>query len=308
MRLHLWQLECEQVLGRERPSAILTVLWDIYPLLAMRLSKRWKVPLSVIIHDQEELWATSEAEHHLLKQRSLTILNQSERIWPVSRELGDNYNLKEKQKIKVLFPIPEKSSQSFVEWKNHFKTHPVVAHAGSLHPFQFPNLQSLASALQKINGTLLLITPDDNLVLAKLRELYPNVKHQKPFAQNRDVIKFLSDNASCILVSYSFEISEQIWAGTSFPSKLVEYSHLGLPILILAPPSTAISNWAKSRQWLSYISQLDEAELLNVLKQLTIPETWLEMAKQTRKVALSEFHPDLIQAQFEAELALARHP
>lgn len=308
MRLHLWQLECEQILGKERPSAILTVLWDIYPLLAMRLSKRWKVPLSVIIHDQPELWAKSETEHHLLQRRSVSILNQAERIWPVSRELGEVYKLNETQKIKVLSPIPEKIYRSFVEWKIHFKTHPVVAHAGSLHPFQLPNLQSLAAALQKVNGTLLLITPGDNPVLAKLREVYPNVKHQEPFAQNRDVIKFLSDNASCILVSYSFGISEQPWAVTSFPSKLVEFSHLGLPILILAPSSTAISNWAKQRQWISYISQLDEAELLNVLNQLTIPETWLEMAKQTRKVALNEFHPDLIQAQFESELAIALHP
>ena len=307
IRLRLWQLECERVLGRERPSAILTVLWDIYPLLAVRLSKRWNVPLSVIIHDQQELWAESEAEHHLLKQRSTSILNKSERIWIASAELGNNYNLREKQKIKVLFPIPEKTCQSFVEWKNHFTTHPVVAHAGSLHPFQIPNLQILASALTKVNGTLLLITPADNPVLAKLRESYPNVKHQEPFAQNRDAIKFLSNNAACILVSFSFRISEQRWAATSFPSKLVEFSHLGLPILILAPTSTAISNWAKRHQWLCHVSQLNEAELLNVLSKLTIQATWLEMAKQTREVALSEFHPDHIQAQFESELAITSY-
>jgi len=307
MRLHLWQLECERVLGREKPSAILTVLWDIYPLLAMRLSKSWKVPLSVIIHDQPELWTKSEAEHRLIRQRSATILNQAARVWPVSRELGDVYKLKETQKISVLSPIPEENSWSFSEWKSYFKSHPVVAHAGSLHQFQLPNLQSLASALQKVNGTLLLITPGNNPVLSKLLEVYPNVKYHEPFAHNRDVIKFLSDNASCILVSYSFGVSEQPWAATSFPSKLVEFSHLGLPVLILAPSSTAISNWAKEHQWLSYISQLNEAEFLKVLNKLTVKETWLEMAQQTQKVALNEFNPNLIQSQFESELALALH-
>jgi hypothetical protein len=307
IRLHLWKLVCERALDRERPSAILTVLWGIYPLLAMHLSKSWKVPLSVIIHDQQELWATAEAEHHFLKQRSLTILNQSQRIWPVSWELVNNYDLRNKDKITVLVPIPDKTYGSFVEWKNHFGTHPVVAHAGSLHPFQIPNFESLALALQKINGTLLLVTDDDNVVLNKLLELYPNVKHRKPFAHNRDVVKFLSDNASCILVSYSFEIREQRWAATSFPSKLVEFSHLGLPVLILASPCSAISNWAKARQWLSHISELDNKELLKVLSRLTIRETWLEMANQTRKVASGEFDPDLIQAQFESELAVTRH-
>jgi hypothetical protein len=72
---------------------------------------------------------------------------------------------------------------------------------------------------------------------------------------------------------------------------IVEFSHLGLPVLILASPCTTISNWAKARQWLSHISELDNKE----------------MANQTRKVASGEFHPDLIQAQFESELAVTRH-
>jgi hypothetical protein len=306
MRLHLWTLACEQVLGADRPSAILTVLWGIYPLLAMRLSKRWNVPLSVLIHDQQEAWSRSKAERLCVNEHSLTVLDQSERIWPVSPELGGTYNIGNRHKIKVLLPIPERPHRDFVEWKPHFKINPIVAHAGSLHPFQLPNLRSLASALQQINGTLLLITPADNFVLATLQNCHLNVRHQEPFPHNKDVLRFLSENASCLLVSYSFEIAEQPWAATSFPSKLVEFSHLGLPILILAPPTAAISNWAKCRQWLSYISQLDESELSNVLRQLTVSETWLEMANQTRQAALGEFNPDRIQAQFEYELATVK--
>lgn len=304
LRLPLWQLECEKLLGRERPSAILTLLWDIYPLLAMHLSKRWKIPLSVIIHDQEELWAKSETEYRSIRQRSVSILDQAARVWPVSRELGEVYKLKETQKIKVLSPIPEEIPWSFVEWKNTFKTHPVIAYAGSIHPFQLPNFQSLAAALQKVNGTLLLITPSNNPVLSKLLDVYQNVKHHEPFVQNRDVIKFLSDNASCILVSYSFALTQQPWAATSFPSKLIEFSHLGLPVLILAPSSTATGNWAIQHQWLGYVSQLNEADILKIIEKLIIQETWLEMARQTRNVTLGEFNPKLIQSQFESELVV----
>lgn len=307
IRLHLWQRECEQALCEKRPAAILTVLWGVYPVLAMHLSRRWKVPLSVIIHDQEELWATSNAEQQLLKERSTMVLGQADRIWPVSRELGDVYQLPEKKKLKVLLPIPDKYCRGFVEWKNHFEDRPVIAYAGSLHSFQFSNLQGIASVLQRINGTLLLVTDNDNPVLAKLRKTYQNVQHRNPFEKNKDAVKFLSENASCILVSCSFDITEQRWAVSSFPSKLVEFSQIGLPILILAPPFAAISTWAKRRHWISYISELDQTRLASVLIQLTSRETWLKMATQTREVALSEFCPDLIQAQFESELAIVRN-
>lgn len=306
LRLPLWRIECEQFLGKERPSAILTSIYNnIYPTLALNLSKSWNVPLSVIIHDQEELWAKSEAECRLVRRRVMTVLNQAARIWTVSRELREVYKLKETQKNTVLYPIPEKINYSFVDWRSHFQTHPVVAHAGSLHPFQFPNFKSLAQALQQVNGTLLLIAPSDNPTLSKLLKSCPNVRYHEPFKQNEDVIKFLSDNASCILVSYSFSLAEQPWAATSFPSKLVEFSHLGLPVLLLAPHSTAASNWAKEHQWLSYVSQLDEATLLSVITKLTNKEIWLKMAEQTRNVALNEFNPDRIQSQFEFELAIS---
>ncbi|MCF4967956.1 hypothetical protein [Nostoc sp. CMAA1605] len=302
MRLPLWRWECEQYLGKERPSVILAFLCDIYPLLALHLSQSWNVPLSVIIHDQEELWAKSEKEAYLIRQRSIAVLRKAARIWPVSPELAQVYNLDCTKKISALYPIPEKNSCNFVEWKINFQSHPVVAHAGRLHPFQFPNFLILAQSLQKINGTLLIIAPSNNPTLAKLLDICPNVKYHEPFEQNKDVINFLSGKASCILVSYSFSLIEQPWAATSFPSKLIEFSKLGLPILIMSPCSTAISNWAKKNQWLAHITRLDEADIFNTIIKLTKRETWMKMSEQTQKFALHEFCPERIHSQFVSEL------
>ena len=302
VRFPLWRTDCEQALGDQRPSAILAVLWDIYPLFATHLSKHWNIPLSVIIHDQEELWI-SKTKRRLVQQRSFKVLNQAKRIWPVSNELRESYRPSKAQKVTVLPPIPETFNQPFIGWTNRFQQNPVVAHAGSLHAFQIDNFCSLARSLQAVNGTLLIIAKGNNPTLQELLQTCPNVKHQEPFEQNRDAIQFLADNASCILVSYAFSLNQQPWAATSFPSKLVEFSQLGLPVLILAPSSTAIGRWAIEHHWLSYISQLDASQLLKVLTKLTLQETWTEMANQTQAVALTEFNANLIQAQFESELA-----
>jgi glycosyltransferase involved in cell wall biosynthesis len=301
LRLRCWRSECDRVLMGKRPSAILTVLGDFYSLLAVLLSKSWEIPLSVIVHDQVELLVNSEKERRLISHYSSIVLNQASRVWTVSPELGDTYHLKA-EKAKVLFPIPSGNIQSFVEWQDKFKDSPVVAYAGSLHPFQISNFLNIASALQKINGTLLLITHPDNPVLIQLLDSYSNVKYQEPFKTNKEVIEFLGKNASCILVSYSFELTQQPWGANSFPSKLVEFSHLGLPVLILAPPNTALSTWAKRHDWLSYLDCMNEEKLLHILQHLKDKDMWKKMAEKARYVCIKEFDPEIIQAQFESEL------
>lgn len=304
LRLRCWQLECERVLMKERPSAILTVLRDSYSLFAAHLSKSWQIPLSVIVHDQEELWANSDAEYRWIRQHWITVLNQAARIWPVSQELGDAYQVKETSKISVFPPIPDGNSQGFVEWKDSFKNHPIIAYAGSLYPGQEFCFYSIASALQKINGTLLLLIPNDKLYSLNLLKNFSNIKYQKPFSKNTDVITFLAENASCILVPYPLDLTKNPWVATCFPSKLIEFSHLGLPLITLAPPNTALSNWAKTHNWLSHLSQMNEEEILKVLNQITEKEIWMQMAQQSQNVALNEFNPNVIQSQFESELAI----
>ncbi|BAY33457.1 hypothetical protein NIES2107_53530 [Nostoc carneum NIES-2107] len=305
LRLSLFQSQCEFILNKKLPTAILTHLTgSIDSLLASHLSKTWNVPLSVIAHDQEELYASSDIDAYLTIKRTKVILEQAERIWFVSPELEKIYQLGRDKKTSILFPISESRQHTFVEWKSSFGTAPIIAHAGWLYSSQFSNLYELALALQKFNGKLLIVAAENDPTLCKLLELCPNILHHEPFEKNSGVIDFLENNASCILVSYSFEQSEQPWAKTSFPSKFVEFSHIGLPIMIMAPSDTAISNWARRYKWLSYINKLEPSILFQNIAKLTEKETWLAMAQQTREVALHEFHPKRIQEQFESELAI----
>lgn len=304
-RFWCWQQECEQVLQGERPTAILTVLQDIYAVFAAHLSRVWQVPLYVILHDREELWKKSEAEYDWTVKNWLNVLNQATQVWSVSEELGNVYQINDPTKISTLIPIPEGRNQNFVDWKEEFQNSPVVAYAGSIYPSQVSHFETIASTLQKINGKLLLVTPQ-NPGVSQLLNSYPNVERYEPFAKNVDVINFLAEKASCILVPYPLNLTEHPWAATCFPSKLVEFSHLGLPILILAPLNTALGSWAKSYDWYSYLMQMDSERLLQILAQMTDKEKWMQMAGQSQAVARTEFNPELIQAQFLSELTTTK--
>jgi hypothetical protein len=306
VRFGYWRNECEKTLIKERPTAILTVLHDMYSVFAAYLSKIWQVPLSVIVHDQDELFATSEAEYHWIKQRSSIVLNQATKIWPVSPELAHAYRVADSSKTSIMFPIPQGVKQKNSGWRDSFRSAPVVGYAGSIYPIQVSHFYKIAAALQKIGGTLLLVTAKDNPDVLELINSFPNIKHCAPFPQNSDAIQFLGEEASCILVFYTFDISELPWTATSFPSKLVEFSHLELPILILTPSNTALGSWASRHNWYACLNEFDENKLLQIFAELTEKQTWTKMMRQTEIVVQREFNANVIQSQFESELAMRR--
>ncbi|GAB4369332.1 MAG: hypothetical protein Kow00121_09150 [Elainellaceae cyanobacterium] len=282
----------------------MTIIGDHYALLASRLTKTWKIPLSVIIHDDLKLRETTKQGRIKFEKYAKLVLDRSARAWLVSPEMKDAFSFNESTRISVLLPLPEGSNQNFVEWKQSFKTNPVIAHAGSFYLFHVPYFKKIAEILKRFNGTLLIVTSKDNPALLSLLEASTNVKVQEPFDRNQDVLCFLKDNASCMLICYPFGLEQHPWTATSFPSRMVEFMHLGLPFLILASPNTALANWGMRNNWRSYFDHLDESSLSNFFEELTREETWSLMAAQAQYAATHEFDPDQIQAQFENELEL----
>lgn len=305
IRFWYWRKECEKILANQKPSIILTILHDSYSVYAAYLSKIWQIPLIVLLHDQMELVDKSVNSSIWFTKNWKFVFKQASRILPVSSELANAYQLSNTGKVRQIFPIPEGNRTSFVGWKEEFGASIKIAYAGNIYPSQFPVLVRLASTLLKINGKLLIITPTSKLELLKSLNVFPNVDFIEPFTKNVDVIDYLSSKVSSILVAYPLDISEMPWISTSFPSKLVEFCHLGLPILIIAPTETALGKWAISHNWLSYLSDMDEDKLLHILNKISEENEWLKMAEQSREVAQNEFNPEIIQSQFESEILSA---
>jgi glycosyltransferase involved in cell wall biosynthesis len=307
LRVSLWCLECERILKFKQPDVILTLLGDNYALLAKQLSRAWTIPLAVIVHDDLKLRATTPKERAAVERQNSLILSQAERVWLVSPEMKNVVPLNKASQVSVLCPIPHGNYQEFVEWRPEFQSNPTIAHAGSFYLFHVPYFLKLAAALEKVSGTLLIVASKNNPASIALLETCSNVKIQEPFEKNEDVLSFLKEQASCMVVFYPFGLEENPWTATSFPSRMIEFMHLGLPFLIFASPNTALGNWALKNNWQSYLKQFDDAYVSNFLRRLIQPNTWSLMAEQSRHVAMNEFNPDVIQAQFEAELKALTH-
>jgi glycosyltransferase involved in cell wall biosynthesis len=291
LRLRLLSDYCMRILKNERPDAVLALL-GTNSILAAHISKKLRSPLSVVVHDRWQVWHKyGGADKFLTDNLALSVLEHASRVWPVSEEMGDYHK------------IPEGNNGGFAAWKEGFAQHPVVAFAGSYHSPQASAIRAAAEELQKLGGELLIVTRKRDLI-EKEAGKHSNIRYVEPFSKNEELIAFLRDNASAVLIAGSIDTRAAGWQ-LSFPSRLVEFVQTGLPVIISGMPGTALANWAEKHQWRGYVSADDHTGLEKLLEQMKGPGTWTAMAEQSRAVALGEFNPERIQAQFEGELVTA---
>lgn len=305
LRLNLLRRAVETGLKDWRPDIVLTQLYRRYPLLAAHCAARWKAPLGVFAFDQREVWEEDELERAQLTRESRHILRSADRVWAVSEEMRAHYaelaGPGSEAKFTVLPPLPQGISASPAEWKPNFGTRPVMAYAGSLHEFHLPAMRLTAKALAAVNGELLLVSREDNPALNTLRREFGNVRFQ-PFLPQEELVPFLAANASALLVAYSFDLEAQPWARLSFPSKLIEFVHTGLPVLLIAPLGTALQNWANKVLWKGSIESSSPEATRALVERASTRQGWSEMAEQSRRTAGGAFNPVAVHERFHDDL------
>lgn len=301
LQFNFLKAECEKAMKCTRPAAILNQLGK-NSLFAYYLSKVWGVPLNIILHDRWQVWTKYGTDKYMTEELARSVLNHAARIWPVSQELGDYYKIRDRTKVKLLYPIPEGDPGEFAQWQESFKTSPVIGFAGSFHSPQLEDFKSVASALNRVNGKLLIMNKKNELISSNLKEL-SNIEYKEPLPENYQALAYLKDNVSCMLISGSIDKRVEGWQ-LSFPSRLVEFVHLGVSTIIVATPNTVLSNWAKLHNWIGYVESQDKKWLEELVNEITKKELWLKMAEQSREAAQNEFDPERIQEQFERELVV----
>jgi len=292
----------ERLPENERPSHIINY-FGINSLSACYLSKKWGVPLLILLQDPWEIWARSWIEWYRMKNGGADIiLNHASRIWAVSEALADRYRVRNRQVIRIMRPIPEGNSGGFTEWREEFKKGPTAGFSGSFRLHEINYLRTIAAALEKINGSLI-VTTTKNRIAKILLWGHSNVTFEEPSGIEARLAS-LKARVDCVLVPFCFGGAGNLWRSFTFPSKLIEFAHTGLPVIILAPQGVPVSDWAKEHKWLGYLDTLDAGRISAFFQQVKDKEFWTKMAQQSRDAASGEFDPEKIQAQFESELVV----
>lgn len=309
-RAYLWYLATRRNRNwnNPTPNCVLSVLWGYATLTAAHLARYWDVPLAIWVHDlfREMDLPRSQAED--FERLTTMVLRRADRVWTVSEELAADFAPRCRPGVvRALTPIPEQDAAPPGGWQPQFLAAPVIAHAGAFHSYHVPYLVAVARSASRRGGSLLVITPADNPALAQLRDTGVPFRHQPAFDSSANALAFLISAASAMTIMFPFEKSAYRHPPVGFPSRLIEFSRLGLPILLAAPSDNPLIGWGRRHSWSFRLEQPDWSVLDSLIAQLAQRETWQAMSSRMQSIAAAVCNPTKIHRQFRDELPL-RHP
>lgn len=304
VRAWLWAGETHAALGGAKVDGVLTYLSafsDTLSIAAVGFARRYRLPLATLVHDDARCFTKDPTEAALAHRRRQWILEHSTIGWFASRELAACYELRPAQ-IGVLPPIPEGVAASSENRRPDpgNAAMPLLIYAGNYWPPQLPTLAVVGQAARQAGGRLLAVLKENPADVAFLRR--QEIEWRAPWPRNTEALDYYREHATALVVSYAPTSDEMPWTRTSFPSKLIEYCHLGLPIVIVAPEDTAVVRWARARNFPDVFAPDDAAGIAGYVARLRDPAFCRERATLSRSYATGEFDPVAIQRRLTESL------
>jgi len=297
LRLRLLAREAARLLPAP-PDAVLGYLAahaDFHAELAAACAATLKRPLTLLIHDDAAAFIGDARQHARVRARHARLLATARTNWFVSPALAAA-SPAPLDRQSVLPPLPE-------GWSGPVALPPAAGaplrlyYAGHLWPEQVPLLARIARALAQAGARLVVMTRP-NAALRSLLAAAP-AEHQPAFPENLAALALLRDHAAAVIVSYAESVEAMPWIASSFPSKLVEFCHLGLPVAVIAPRATAVGDWAAHSGFGDFFLPDEvESRLPGWTRELADLTVWQTRAAASLALARGEFSPERIHRNF----------
>jgi len=276
---------------------ILSTFGDYTNLLALKLSVRFKLPLFMIYHD-DNLFNTYFNENLLSKPAVKKIIRQTKHFFAVSEPMKDLLLQNGASSVSVLYPIPDGYTGKKKAWTDTYTSDSSFYNSGAIfEDFHSGLIQNIANAAEKARINISLLGRLSSTFKKRLEQFH-SLRIGGRVEKTEDLFKQLIIKADVLLVFYSFEPNKEQRLFHSFPSKFAEYSHLGIPILIIAPSYSAIGKWAIKNNWYSYLSTDNVEDLYKIMIRFRDEYFWEACHRQSLQVAQDFFDPDKIHLQF----------
>jgi hypothetical protein len=240
---------CETLIQNFRPEAILTVHELFTWVIADQMALQHKLPLHIILHDE---WFRNIPHAGGFRGPSERVIGEVYRraasrlcVCPYMEEL---YRSRFGCNGTVLYPSRSPSATAHrlpPDGLQNETAHPVGVYAGNIHHLDYlKSMQSVADALATMGGKLVLYTSYSSEQCARDGLTASNVECRKMVPWGT-LSEKLRGEAHFLFVPMSFDVTDKPNASVSFPSKIVDYTATGIPLLIYGPEYSSAIRWAK---------------------------------------------------------------
>jgi len=236
-----------------RPQALISVANGYLWFTADVVAKQLDIPLHLFVHED---WPQLITLHRRGAARDVVMAAARQLIRPifarpgarfsVSPGMADELRARYDLETEVLYPNRgEDSPEPVVRVRNEASGPPTIAHAGFIHlAGNAALLRSVAAELERLGGYLDLYTQHNDADLARFGLAGPAVRRIGYFPA-REFADRVAATAHALFLTASFDEKDRTHERTLFPSKLADYTGIGLPILIWGPAYSSAARWAR---------------------------------------------------------------
>lgn len=284
------------VAAQFRAEAILSISHVSAWLCAWQLSTRLGIPLHLIAHDdlvyedRFPQWARSWASRKF---------GQAYRAatgrFCISEAMAETYEARFGVPASVIYPTsaPSAAASEICPQVSRTTDRLTFAYGGSVNtPAQVDQIVTFARIAGARGHRLLVYTPQHQAVRRAAGET-PSLEVRVPI-HSAELSRRLRDEADCLLLPQTMDDAERSLVATAFPTKWADYSTMGLPMVVWAPP------WSSSARFIAdhpgcaeLITTSEPADVARALARLVAsPEYRLGLVRTLMEEGRKAFSPE----------------
>ena len=279
-----------RLLGDFKPHAILTVAHGYSWITAAQFAANAGLPLHLIVHDDWPRMVPARMREEV-DRRFARVYRQAASRLCVSPFMADEYARRYGVAGSVMMPgrspdpAPENGPPHQVARTDRG---PVFAFAGTINsPGYVELLRRLAHSLDRRHGRLLIFGPITKETAAAAGLLLPNIDLAGLVPAEALAMRLRAE-ADVLFVPMSFAAVDEPNMRLSFPSKIVDYTAIGLPMLICGPESCSAVRWARGNHGVAEVVTVNDQSAIDVAVERLIDDLHYRVALAARAAAIGE--------------------
>ncbi len=288
------------------PFVLLSNLWDSQSLLAACFARSGAGRLGTFLHDDEITWNSATLPKRFLAWSRKETVAASDRVWSVSSRLISELDPDDRIKAAILRPIPAAAEGGPPGWRESHASGVSLGYSGKIYPGLWPALAGLVSVLSSQGGSLTVITDPESSAQAP-ENLGPHLRLLPYFRTAAESSAWLCANCSAVLVAHPLKGALPLgrWQilRSSFPSKLAEFSQIGLPLFLLGNSDSEFGEWSRGQELVPFFTDPGDPAAARYLEGLRRRPDWEAASKSALELARREFDPRAIQQAFDADIS-----
>lgn len=292
-----------QVAKSFQPDLILTLSMDYYWYLAYRLSKSLDIPLELVLHDRWEATTLVRIAIRLYPQFK-KVYQYAQHRFCISPSMESYYYNQLSMHGDILYPISRKKAISCSLARN--KKPLTVVFFGNIW-YHLPTLIDLAHLLSKQNIELVIFS-NRNLEFFQSRGLKTsNVTAHVFWEEHDDLLNWCQENVDILYLPMHFDNYQKQEIQCSFPSKIADYTSLGLPVIIHAPRNSSVVEFAAMNAGYPFaevVTSDSEDELAAAIDRLTDVEYRKRLGRNSLYIWHQFFDPEVVRKSFFEKLSI----